>query len=61
MAAIIRNGDWLADQHITIASKLLKVRFPLMSDLYNPVLGQTLSFPVTQKAFVQMLHVSRSH
>ena len=61
MTAIIRNGDWLVDQHITIASKMLKAQFPLMSGLYNPVLGQTLSFPVTQEAFVQMLHVGGNH
>lgn len=31
MATIIRNGDWLVDQHITIASKMLKAQFPSMS------------------------------
>ena len=61
MAAIIRNGDWLVDQHMIIALKMLKAEFPSMSGLYNPVLGQTLSFPVTREAFVQILHVGGNH
>ena len=46
---------------MTIALKMLKAQFPLMSGLYNPVLGQALSFPVTQDPFVQVLHVGENH
>lgn len=57
----VRSGEWLKDYHIKPASDLLKVHFPSVSGLYNPILGADLSFLVTQTPFVQMLHTGGSH
>ena len=40
---------------------MLQAQFPSLCGLHNLVLGQTLSFQVTQEAFLQILHVGGNH
>ena len=57
----IQDGKWLKDSHIKRASDLLKAQFPSVLGLYDPILGEDLSFPITKAPFVQILHTGGSH
>ena len=51
----------LKDRHIDAANQMLRKQFPEIRGLHSPFLGQSLSFPVTEPPFVQMLHVGANH
>ena len=57
----IKEGKWLGDIHINAALKMIKSQFPSLAGLYDCLLGQNLSYPVTNKAFIQILHVDGNH
>ena len=57
----IKSGRMLSDTHIDAANKMLQKQFPETRGLQSPLLGQNLSFPVTEPPFVQILHVGGNH
>ena len=57
----IKSGRMLSDSHIDAANKMLRKQFPETRGLESPLLGQNLSFPVTEPPFVQILHVGGNH
>lgn len=57
----VKKGYWLADDHIKVASGMLKNQFPKLAGLFSTVLGQNLSFPVCKEPFIQVLHVGDDH
>ena len=40
---------------------MIKSQFPSLAGLYDCLLGQNLSYPVTNEAFIQILHVDGNH
>ena len=44
----IKEGKWLGDIHINAALKMIKSQFPSLAGLYDSLLGQNLSYPVTK-------------
>lgn len=58
---LVKNGHMLKDRHIDAANQMLRKQFPEIRGLHSPFLGQSLSFPVTEPPFVQMLHVGANH
>lgn len=61
LEAAVKQGKWFDDQHINKAMEIIHSQFPSLAGLYNCLLGQNLSFPVTIEAFVQILHVEGNH
>ena len=59
--ARLENGEMLNDTHLDFANQMLKKQFPDVRDLQSPLLGQSLSFAVTDPPFVQVLHVDGLH
>ena len=54
----LQNGEMLNDTHIDVANQMLRKQFPEVRGLQSPLLGQSLSFAVTEPPFVQE---SRGH
>ena len=59
--SLVKNGRMLNDRHIDAANQMLRKQFPEVRGLKSPVMGQSLSFPVTDPPFVQILHVRENH
>lgn len=59
--SLVKNGRMLNDRHIDAANQMLCKQFPEVRGLKSPVMGQSLSFPVTDPPFVQILHVGENH
>ena len=59
--AHLQNGEMLNDTHIDVANQMLRKQFPEVRGLQSPLLGQSLSFAVTEPPFVQVLHVDTLH
>ena len=59
--ARLENGEMLNDTHIDVANQMLRKQFPDVKGLQSPLLGQSLSFAVTEPPFVQVLHVDGLH
>ena len=59
--AHLQNGEMLNDTHIDVANQMLRKQFPEVRGLQSPLLGQSLSFAVTEPPFVQLLHVDTLH
>ena len=57
----MKQGRWFEDAHINEAMKMIQSQFPSLAGFYNCLLGQNLSFPVTNEAFIQILHVEGNH
>ncbi len=57
----IVSRDWLGDEIIQAAQLLILQDYPNMSGLQPPTLGQTLSFAVHRREFVQILHIGNNH
>ena len=57
----LQNGEMLNDTHIDVANQMLRKQFPEVRGLQSPLLGQSLSFAVTEPLFVQVLHVDTLH
>lgn len=57
----IKRGHWLTDKHIEAANQLLQNQFPESVGLYNPLLGQNMSFPITRDPFIQILNDRGKH
>ena len=57
----VKQGKWFGDAHLNEAMKMIQSQFPSLAGFHNSLLGQNLSFPVTNEAFVQILHVERNH
>ena len=58
---IVKNKQWLEDEHMEITNQLLRKQFPNLAGLQPPEYGQDLSFPIVQDSFVQILHVQGNH
>ena len=54
----LQNGEMLNDTHIDVANQMLRKQFPEVRGLQSPLLGQSLSFAVTEPPF---LHVDTLH
>ena len=57
----VKQGKWFEDAHINKAMKMIQSQFPSLAGFYNSLLGQNLSFPVTNQAFIQIIHVEGNH
>ena len=57
----VKQGKWFEDAHINKAMKMIQSQFPSLAGFCNSLLGQNLSFPVTNQAFIQILHVEGNH
>ena len=57
----VKHGKWFEDAHINEAIKMIQNQFPSLAGFHNCLLGQNLSFPVTNEAFIQVLRVEGSH
>ena len=57
---IVQNG-WLTDNHMLLASSILKREYPEVDGLQDTVLQQNYSWKVPTSEFVQFLHVEGSH
>ena len=55
------QGKYFEDVHINKAMKMIQSQFPSLAGLYNCLLGQNLSFPVSNQAFIQIIHVEGNH
>ena len=44
MAQVLKNGDWLSDDHIYLAQELLRKQFPLIDGLQSSLLCQNDGF-----------------
>ena len=55
------SNEWLTDNIITVAQKLMLQHYPHMSGLQPPVLQETLSFQVHREEFVQILNIHNYH
>ena len=55
--SLVKNGRMVNDGHIDAANQMLRKQFPEVRGLKSPVMGPSLSFPVTDPRFVQFLHV----
>ncbi|XP_038046878.1 uncharacterized protein LOC119721064 [Patiria miniata] len=54
---ILYSGEWLTDDHVTAAQKLLRRQFPALAGLQEPVLGEILQFePMTKDGAQVMLN-----
>ena len=53
----VKQGKWFGDAHINEGMKMIQSQFPSLAGLHNCLLGQNRSFPVTNEAFIQILHV----
>ena len=58
---LVNEGRMLTDNHIDYANKLLRKQFPDVRGLQTPLLGQSLTYAVTEPPFVQILHVNSLH
>ena len=45
--SLVKNGRMLNDRHIDAANQMLRKQFPEVRGLKSSVMGQSLSFPVT--------------
>ena len=57
----VKQGKRFGDAHINEAMKMIQSQFPLLAGFHNCLLGQNLSFPVTNEVFIQILHVEGNH
>ena len=58
----LRNGDWLSDEHVEAANKLLKKQFPELAGLQPPCLGLAGCFESwSADKGVQILHNGHGH
>ena len=48
MAIVLKNGDWLSDDHIYLAQELLRKQSPLLDGLQSSLLCQNDGFVPTQ-------------
>ncbi|XP_022087100.1 uncharacterized protein LOC110977363 [Acanthaster planci] len=54
---VLDNGEWLTDEHISAAQRLLRRQFPTFGGLQEPVLGEILQFePMTTDGAQIMLN-----
>ena len=53
----IAKGKRLSDEHMVVASQLLKQQYPNLPGLFDPKQGQNMSFPMCEDPFVQILYV----
>ena len=53
----IKEGKWLGGIHIAL--KMIQSQFPSLAGLHDCLLGQNLSYPVTN--FIQILHYDGNH
>ena len=51
----------LTDSHMSAASQMLLSQFPDVRGLQSTLLGQNLSFRVTEPPFIQILYVGGNH
>ena len=60
--ATIEGYKWLDDENINKVMELIKKQFPHLTGLHNCLIGHThQSFPKTDGAFIQILHVNENH
>ena len=53
---------WLNDEDINKVMELIKKQFPLLEGLHNCLIGHSYrSFPKTDGAFIQILHINGNH
>jgi len=56
------TGDWLSDNHISAALKLLKKQYPHQNGLQSTqLLAKKLQWQSSNTDFVQILHISANH
>ena len=61
MKAVIKNGDWLSDQHMYLAQGILEKKFPLIDGWQSTLLAQIDGYaPATCEA-IQIHLVSGNH
>ena len=53
----IAKGKRLSDEHMVVASQLLKQQYPNLPGLFDPKQGQNMSFPMCEDPFIQILYV----
>lgn len=58
---IISKGAWLNDNIVSAELALMNNTFLHIEGLQESILGETLTFNVCQRAFVQFLHVGGNH
>ena len=58
---LLINGEMLTDTHISAALNLLKLQYPDVGGLQEPILGQKFLFDLCPKEFVQILHDGSLH
>ncbi len=58
---IIRKGYMLNDQHMEVASRLLRTQVPHIEGMQDTILGSRLQFDVCHGKFCQILHIGGSH
>jgi len=59
---LISNKRMLNDNVINAVQKMIKLKYPDIGGLQDPVLGETLNFDVYKnKEFVQVLHNGNIH
>ena len=57
----IKCQRMLTDRHIDAAHQMLLNQFPDIRGLQSTLLGESLSFRVTEPPFIQILHVGGNH
>ena len=56
------NGEWLSDEHVRAANKLLHLQFPTINGLQDPViLYERSRYQSGAQNFVQIINISQSH
>ena len=56
------NGEWLSDEHVRAANKLLHLQFPTINGLQDPaILYERSRYQSGAQNFVQIINISQSH
>ena len=56
MKEILKNGEWLTDEHILLSQELLSIQFPQIDGLQLPLLAENDGFSPVQNEAIQSTH-----
>ena len=61
MKEILRNGEWLTDDHISLSQELLRSQFPHIDGLQSPLLAENGGFSPVHNEAIQIHHIIGNH
>ena len=61
MKVILKNGEWLTDEHILLSQEFLSIQFPQIDGLQLPHLAENDGFSPVQNEAIQIHHINRNN